>query len=222
MTTPVNSCTYTPSQHLNSWGSAYWKLEVAEHKHSERLFYQENKSWLCHLTSYGSRSHLSFRSLVSASAKWTLCCSSSMGAFVVLQGAHFSTCCCLVTKSCLTLGPHGLQHTRLPRPSLSPRVCSNSCPLSRWCYLTISSSATLFSSCPQSFPASGSSPVSQLFASGSIGASASASVLHLINLYDMLATESRMEIKPGKSVCFHHLHSRRYYRYRTQARPGFL
>ena len=65
-------------------------------------------------------------------------------------------------------------HTFLP-----PRVCSNSCPLSQWCYLTISSSATPFSSCPQSFPASESFPNSWLFPSGgqSIRASAAASVL---------------------------------------------
>ena len=50
---------------------------------------------------------------------------------------------------------HGLQHTRPPCPSPTPRVCSNSCPLSRWCYLTISSSVALFSFCLQSFPASG-------------------------------------------------------------------
>ena len=64
-------------------------------------------------------------------------------------------------------------------PSLSPGVCSDSCPLSRWCYLIISSSVAPFSSCPQSFPASGSFPLSQLFASGgqSIGASASVSIL---------------------------------------------
>ena len=61
---------------------------------------------------------------------------------------------------------HGLQHTRLLCPPLSPRVCSNSCPLSLWCYLTISSSAALFSSCPQSFLAPGSFPMSQLFAPG--------------------------------------------------------
>ena len=67
----------------------------------------------------------------------------------------------------------------LPCPSLSPRVCSNSCPLNWWCHPTISSSVTPFSSCLQSFPASGSFPVSRLFTSGgqSIGASASASVL---------------------------------------------
>ena len=64
-------------------------------------------------------------------------------------------CCCSVAKWCPTLWPHGLEHTRLPCPSLSPGVCSDSYPLSQWCYLTISSSAALFSSCPQSFPASG-------------------------------------------------------------------
>ena len=71
-----------------------------------------------------------------------------------------------VTQSCLTLcDPFGLQHARLTCPSLSPRVFSNSCPLSRWCHPTISSSATLFSSWPQSFLASGSFPMSQLFTS---------------------------------------------------------
>ena len=75
-----------------------------------------------------------------------------------------------------SLWPHRLQHARLPCPSLSPWVCSNSYPLSRWCYPT---SVVPFSSCPQSFSASGSFPVSQLFASGgqSVGASASSSVL---------------------------------------------
>ena len=62
--------------------------------------------------------------------------------------------------------PHGLQHTRLLCPRLSPRVCSNSCPLSWCCYLTISSSASPFSVCLLSYPASGSFPVSQLFVSG--------------------------------------------------------
>ena len=81
--------------------------------------------------------------------------------------------------------PNGLQHARLPCPSLTPRVCSNLSPLSQWCHPTILFSFVLFSSCPQSFPASGSFPVSRLFASGgqSIGASASASVL-LMNIQD--------------------------------------
>ena len=82
-----------------------------------------------------------------------------------------------------SLGPHGLQHTRLPCPSLSPRVCSKSCPLSQWCHPTISSSVTPFSACPQSFPALGSFQMSQFFTSGgqSIGVSASASV-HSMNI----------------------------------------
>ena len=78
-----------------------------------------------------------------------------------------------------SLQPCGLQHTSLPCPSLPHRVCSNSCPVSQWCHPTISSSVLPFSSCLQSFPASGSFPVSQLFASvgQSIGVSASTLVL---------------------------------------------
>ena len=74
---------------------------------------------------------------------------------------------------------HGLRHTRLPCTSLSLRVCSYSCPLSLWCYWTISSSAAFFSFCLQSFPASGSFLMSRLFTSDrqSIGAPASASGL---------------------------------------------
>ena len=78
-----------------------------------------------------------------------------------------------------SLQPHVQQHTRLLCPPLSPRVFSNSCPLSRWCHRTIFSSVTRFSSYPQSFPASGSFPVSQLSVSGvqSSGASALSTVL---------------------------------------------
>ena len=65
-----------------------------------------------------------------------------------------------------SLRPHGLQHARLPCPSPTPRACSNSCPLSWWCHPTISSFVIPFSSCLQSFPASGSFPVSQFFVSG--------------------------------------------------------
>ena len=65
-----------------------------------------------------------------------------------------------------SLRPHGLQHARLPCPSLSPGVCSNSCPLSQWCHSSISSSVIPFSSCPWSFPASESFPMSRLFTSG--------------------------------------------------------
>ena len=91
---------------------------------------------------------------------------------------YFSLLLCSCSIKSDSLRPHGLQHARLPCPSLSPGVCSNSCPLNQWSHPTISSSVIPFSSCLQSFPASGSFPMSQFFASGgqSIGASASASV----------------------------------------------
>ena len=84
-----------------------------------------------------------------------------------------------------SLRPHGLQHTRPPCPSPTPGVYSNSCPLSWWSHPTISSSIVPFSSCLQSFPASGSFQMSQFFTSGgqSIGVSASASVLPM-NIQD--------------------------------------
>ena len=75
-------------------------------------------------------------------------------------------------QSCQTLWPHGLQHSSLPCPSPTPGTCSDSYPSSWWCHPTISSSVIPFSSCPQSFPASGSFPVT---GGQSIGASASAS-----------------------------------------------
>ena len=83
-----------------------------------------------------------------------------------------------------SLWPHGLQHTRLPCPSSTPGAYSNSCPLHRWCHPTISSSVIPFS-CLQSFPASGSLPMSQFFKSGgqSIGVSGAASVLPM-NIQD--------------------------------------
>ena len=86
----------------------------------------------------------------------------------------------------ISLWPHGLQLARPPCPSPIPRVDSNSCPLSRWCHLTISSSVLPFSSRLQSFPASGSFPMSQLFASDgqSIRTSASASALPM-NIQDL-------------------------------------
>ena len=84
--------------------------------------------------------------------------------------------CSVVSDS---LRPQGLQHTRLPCPSPTPRACSKSCPSSRWSHSTISSSVFPFSSCLQFFPLLGSFPKSQFFSSGgqSIGVSASASVL---------------------------------------------
>ena len=90
------------------------------------------------------------------------------------EGVQFS---CSVVSDSLRL--QGLQHSRPPCPSPTPRVHPNLCPLSQWCHPTISSSVIPFSSCPQSFPASGSFLMSQLFTSGgqSIGVSASTSVL---------------------------------------------
>ena len=87
-----------------------------------------------------------------------------------------------------SLRPHGPQHARLPCPSPTPGLYRNSCPLSRWCHPTVSSSVVPFSSHHQYFPASGSFPMSQLFTSGgqSIGASASTWVLPM-NIQDWFA-----------------------------------
>ena len=96
-----------------------------------------------------------------------------------IRFSHWPVGNCSVAQLCLTLCDLGPQHARFPCPSLSPGVRSNSCPLSQWYHPTISSSVTPFSCCLQSFPASGSFPMSWLFTSGgqSIEASASVSVL---------------------------------------------
>ena len=97
----------------------------------------------------------------------------------LFSSVHFN--CSVMSDS---LRPHELQDTGPPCPSPTPRVYPNSCPLSRWCHLTVSSSVILFCSCPQSFPASGSFPVSQLTSGGqSMGVSSSASVLPM-NIQD--------------------------------------
>ena len=114
--------------------------------------------------------------------------------------------------------PHRLQHTRLPCPSPSSGTCSNSCPLSWWCHLTISSSVVPFSSCLQSFTVSQSFPMSQFFASDSqsIEVSASASVLPIIfrtdflsdGLVDLLAVQgtlkSLLQYRSSKSLILQH------------------
>ena len=104
---------------------------------------------------------------------------------VPLKLSQYSVQFTSIAQLCPTLWPHGPQHTRPPCPSPTLGVYSNSCPLSRWCYPTISSSDIPFFFCLQSFPASGSLPMSQFFASGgqSIGVSASASVLP-VNIQD--------------------------------------
>ena len=102
------------------------------------------------------------------------------------QQKILKSCCCSFAQSCLTLcDPVDCGTPGLPSPSPSPGTCSHSCPLSPWCHPTILSSVVPFSSCLQSFPASGSFPVSQLFPSGvqSTGASALASVLP-VNIQD--------------------------------------
>ena len=90
--------------------------------------------------------------------------------------------CRSVNKSCLSLWPHGLQHTRLSCPSPSSGACSNSSPLNWWCHPAISSSVAPFSSCLQSFPATGSFPVSGLFISGGQNIGAFALIPHLCML----------------------------------------
>ena len=102
----------------------------------------------------------------------------------LIQWVPFSTFTSFA-QLCLTLWPHGLQHTRLSCPSPAPGVYSNSCPFSQWCHPTFSSSVIPFSSCLQSFPVSGSFPITQFFTLGgqSIGASVSASVLPM-NIQD--------------------------------------
>ena len=99
-----------------------------------------------------------------------------------------------------SLQPHELQHTRSPCSSPTPGVHPNSCPSSRWCHPAISSSVVPFSTCPQSLPASGSFPMSQLFAWGgwSIGVSASASVLPM-NTQDWSPLGWRAHIGPTQS-----------------------
>ena len=88
-------------------------------------------------------------------------------------------CCFSIVQSCLTLQSHRMQHARLPCPSPSPRVFSDSSPMSQWCHPTISSSVIPFCSCFQSFLALGSFPVSQLLASGDQSTGASPSVLSM-------------------------------------------
>ena len=88
--------------------------------------------------------------------KNAVCCNFLFSRYLLLLS------CYIMSKP---FWPHGLQHARLPCPPLSPIVCSNPCPLCQWCHPTTSSVA-LFSSCPQSSPASGSVPMSQLFPSG--------------------------------------------------------
>ena len=118
--------------------------------------------------------------------------------------------CCVVSSS---LRPHGLQHVTLSCPSPSPEVCSNSCPLSQWCHPTISSSAVPFSSSPQSFPGSGSFPLSWL----QIRASASASVLPMnIRGWFLLGLTGLISLSKGLSRVFSNTTVRRHHFFSAQ------
>ena len=158
----------------------------------------------------GSRGHLRFSDcgsllLHSLPLQFCVCCLSSdslpfqlfkysgdcMGLFILSKiffsshypWFHFHS----VSVMSDSLPPHGLQHARPPCPSPTARVYSNSCPSSRWCHPAISSSVVPFFSCLQSFPASGSFQMSQLFASGgqSIGASASVLPVNIHNWFPL-------------------------------------
>ena len=103
-----------------------------------------------------------------------------------------------------SLWPHELQHPRLTSPSLFPWVCSNSYTLSQWCHPTISSSVVPFSSCPQSFPASGSFPMSQFFILGgqSIGASAPVLPINIQDWFPLGLTDLISLLSRGPSRIF--------------------
>ena len=124
-----------------------------------------------------------------------------------------------------SLWPHGLQHARLPCPSPPPGVCSNSCPL--WCHPTILSSVIPFSSCLQSFPASGSFPVSRLFASGrqSVGASASASVfpVNIQGWFPLGLTSLNLAMEIGKcyklELLLYSSYSKLFHHHTTAIKP---
>ena len=124
----------------------------------KQLIWLKSNQWG---SSFSFSSFLSWRDPVLFLTRLDECClhvTCRWGEVLLADHPHttikWNNCYCLVTKSCPTLWPHGLQHARFPCPSLSPRFCSNSCPLSRWCHPTISFSVIPFSSGPQSFPAS--------------------------------------------------------------------
>ena len=139
--------------------NSYWRLKL---------------SFILILQKSGAKSSGSLRSIIYNPRKKHI----RKGKVLLLSWSHWSGrfSCSVMSNS---LWPHGLQHARLPSPSPTPGASSNSCPSSQWCHPTISSSVVPLSTCLQSFPAPGSFPMSQLFASGGqiIGASASATVL---------------------------------------------
>ena len=124
-----------------------------------------------------------------------------------------------------SLRPHEPQHARPPCPSPTPRVHPNPCPLSRWCHPTISSSVVPFSSRPQSFPGSGSFPMSQLFTSGgpSIGVSASTSVL-LMNTQDWspLGWTGWISLQSKRLSRLNILHCKIFFNYKDHIKKNWI
>ena len=137
----------------------------------EKKVYSSAFGWnILKISKRSISSNVSFKTCVSL----LIFCFNDLSFGVQFSSVQFS--CSVMSDS---LWPHESQHTRPPCPSPTPRVYPNSCPSSRWCHPTISSSVIPFSSCPQSLPASESFPMSQLFAWGgqSIRVSALVSVL---------------------------------------------
>ena len=133
--------------------------------------------------------------------KWNMCLENDPQ-FIKNRTLLFS--CSVMSNS---LRPHGPQHTRLPCPSPSRRVCSNPCPSSQWCHPTITSTVIPCSSWPQSFPASGSFPMSQLSTSGGqiIGALASVLPMNILGWFPLgLTGLICLQSKGLKSLFQHH------------------
>ena len=147
-----------------SWGKKWEKVYLHSH-YPQKV----SVNILVHFLKFHTHPSITSRKTCSI---FCLLCFRIIG--IILSSVQFSRS--VMSDS---LRPHELHHTRPPCPSPTPGVHPNPCPLSQWCHPTISSSAVPFSSCPQSFPASGSFAVSQLFTSGSqsIGVSASTSGL---------------------------------------------
>ena len=122
-----------------------------------------------------------------------------------------------------SLRSHELQHARLSCSSPSPGVCSNSCPLSRWCYTTISSSVAPFSSCPHTFTAWRSFPVSQLFTAGSqsIGALASNLPINIQGWFPLGLTGLISLMSKGLSRVFSSTTVQKHQSFNTQLSSGF-
>ena len=146
--------------HFPTLGSIFFKLYKWKKWHLVAMIYISLLVWKKHLIMLIGHLYLLFVN----------CSFFSWGIFPSCSLVWFLYILLLLISSSVisdSLWPHGLQHVRLLCPSPSPRVCSNSCPLSRWCHPTILSSVVSFSTCLQSFPASGSFPMNWLFTSGS-------------------------------------------------------